>query len=116
MKDTFEKKAGLIADIEELNDEVKSLAINLAVYLAKAKSKSEKLSQLEPDFIKLVNGTVKVVQELTYLINAAQNKEKMVYDVPSGAMKSDRIELKLESILQQCRDIMDNLARKEKIS
>ena len=116
MKDISDNRTGLVAEIEELNDEVKTLAINLAVYLAKAKSSSEKLSQLEPDFIKLVNGTVKVVQELTYLINAAQNKEKMVYDVPSGNMISDKIELKLESILLQCREIMENLAKKEKIS
>ncbi|KAA3637807.1 MAG: hypothetical protein DWP97_00070 [Calditrichaeota bacterium] len=116
MNDISDNKTGLVAEIEELNDEVKTLAINMAVYLAKAKSSSEKLSQLEPDFIKLVNGTVKVVQELTYLINAAQNKEKMVYDVPSGNLKSDKIELKLESILNQCREIMENLAKKEKIS
>ena len=55
----------LLREVDELNEGVKALALNLAIYLAKAKEQSADLSRLEPDFVKLVNGTVKVVQELT---------------------------------------------------
>ncbi len=103
-----------VENVEDLNEEVKSLALNLAIYLAKTKSSSEQLSQMEPDFIKLVNGTVKVVHELTMIINAARNKETMTYDVPSGKLKSDQIESKLHSILSQCQQIHDTLEEKSK--
>lgn len=96
--------------IENLNEEVKSLALNLAIYLAKAKSSSQQLSHMEPDFIRLVNGTVKVVQDVTLIINAAKSKETLVYDVPSGNMRSDHLENKLNSILDQCRQILNELA------
>ena len=115
MTELNDKSSNFVEKIENLNEEVKSLAINMAIYLAKAKGSSDKLSQLEPDFIKLVNGTVKVVQELTHLINAAGNKETMVYEVPSGKYNSDKIESQLNSILHQCREIVDNLAKNEKI-
>ncbi len=96
----------VIDQVEYLGDEVKTLAINLAIYLAKAKGKSDSLTRMEPDFIKLVNGTVKVVQELTSIINAARNMETMAYEVPSGAVTGDQLESRLQAILQQCNKII----------
>jgi sugar-specific transcriptional regulator TrmB len=96
----------VIDQVEYLSDEVKNLAINLAIYLAKAKGKSDSLARMEPDFIKLVNGTVRVVQELTSVINAARNMETMAYDVPSGAATGDQLESRLQAILQQCNKII----------
>ena len=102
----------MIETVEALNEEVRTLAINLAIYLAKIKSDSSELTRLEPAFIKLVNGTVKVVQELTFIINAAKNMEKMIYEVPSGKMGNDQIETKLNGILKQCEQIITSI-RKE---
>ena len=112
MSNDSEKKLQFVDKIDNLNDEVKTLAINMAIYLAKVKSKTEDFNHLEPDFIKLVNGTVKVVQEVTGIINAAQNKEKMIYQIPSGNFESDKIETKLNSILDLCQNILENLAAK----
>ncbi len=112
MPDDRNKKLQFVDQIDNLNDEVKTLAINMAIYLAKVKSKSEDFNHLEPDFIKLINGTVKVVQEVTGIIDAAQNKEKMIYEIPSGNYKYDKIETKLNSILDLCRKILENLATK----
>ena len=106
------KEANFIDYVENLNEEVKTLALNMAIYLAKTKSSSTELSRLEPEFIKLVNGTVKVVHELTQIINAAKNKEVMTYDVPSGKMESDRMETRLKAILEQCRQILESLGGK----
>lgn len=105
-------KFELIEYVENLNEEVKELALNLAIYLAKRKKDSEQLSKLEPEFIRLVNGAVKVGQELSLIINAAKSNETMVYDVPSGKYKSDQLETKLNSILSQCRQILEELGVK----
>ncbi len=112
MQKPYEKKIDIVEYVENLNEEVKELVLNLAIYLAKQKKDSEQLSKMEPDFIKLVNGAVKVGQELSLIINAAKSKEIMVYDVPSGKLQSDRLESKLNLILGQCNQILEELGVK----
>ncbi len=104
----------LLTQVDELNETVKTLALNLAIYLAKAKAQSEELNRMEPEFIRLINGSVKVVQELAAVIAAARNKVTMAFDVPSGH-GVDHIERKLESILHQCGEIMRTLAKETDI-
>lgn len=99
----------IIEQVDQLNEEVKVLALNLAIYLARAKGRSATLSRLEPEFIQLVNGAVKVVQELAGVINAARNMEKMINDLPDRGSEPDPIECRLRAILTQCHRIMQTL-------
>jgi len=101
----------LLGTIDEMGEQTKDLALNLALYLAKVKARksSETLRKMEPEFIRLVNGTVKVVQELTVILKAARHEEKMVYEPPSGAETRDRLMGKLEAISQQCNQILESL-------
>ncbi|HUV31679.1 MAG TPA: hypothetical protein VMY05_11400 [Acidobacteriota bacterium] len=103
----------IVAEVDGLSEEVKSLALNLALYLAKLKSStgSEQFVRLEPDFIRLVNGTVRVVQEVAGILNAARNEGKMIYEIPSGRLAKDRIETKLHGILEQCTRVLESLSR-----
>ena len=101
----------IIRQVDALSEEVKELALKVAIYLAKAKGASEELHRLEPEFIKLVNGTVRVVQEIATILNAANNMEKMAYDVPSGRISKDQIEIRLHSILNQCLKIKNSLSK-----
>lgn len=101
----------LVETVDSLGEETKDLALNLALYLAKVKAKksSERLQQMEPEFIRLVNSTVRVIQELTVILNAAKNQEKMVYQLPSGNLDTDHIQVRLESISEQCNLILESL-------
>lgn len=101
----------IVEQVDGLTEEVKTLALNLAIYLAKAKPQSGHLTRLEPDFIRLVNGTVKAVQEISRIIQAARNHEPLVFDVPSDRVTPDHIEVKLRSILNQCGQIMSALGQ-----
>ncbi|MFQ6007540.1 MAG: hypothetical protein ACE5K8_01175 [Candidatus Zixiibacteriota bacterium] len=105
----------LIDQVDALNEEVKVLALNLAIYLAKAKSNHEYLQQLEPDFIRLVNGTVKVVQELAVVIDAARNQKLDVESTTPDNIQSDLLEAKLHSILGQCNKIMNILSKDSRL-
>ena len=100
----------LLNTVDALSEQTKDLALNLALYLAKAKARksSEKLKQMEPEFIRLVNSTVKVVQELTVILRAARHEEKVIYDPPTG-QAVDHIQAKLESVAQQCDRILESL-------
>ena len=113
--DDKDKSLKFVNHIDNLNEEVKTLALNMAIYLAKIKSQSSDINRLEPEFIKLVNGTVKVVQEVSRIINAAQHREKMIFEVPSGKMGKDQIETKLNGILKQCEDIITSIKKETDI-
>ena len=112
-----QRSLSVVEEVDYLSEEVRTLALNLAIYLAKVKSQtqSEKLNQMEPDFIKLVNGSVRVVQEMTGILNAARNMERMIYDVPSGNVPHDRMETRLRSILDQCGEILTTLAESKNL-
>ena len=102
----------LISEVDELNEEVKSLALNLAIYLAKAKKQhpSIDLDRLEPDFIRLVNGTVKVVQEMAAMLSAAKSGNSEPTHLTVDRPLHDQLEIKLRSISEQCIRIVARLA------
>jgi hypothetical protein len=107
----------MVDAVDELGEDTKDLALNLALYLARAKAKnsSEQLAKMEPEFIKLVNTTVKVIQELAVVLKAARNQEKMIYQPPSGTLAKDRLESRLEMIVKQCNDVLETLAKSRDI-
>lgn len=99
----------LMEMVDALSDETKDLALNLALYLAKTKKSSEQLQRMEPEFVRLVNSTMKVIQELTVILNAARHREKMIYQPPSGRAGRDHIQVRLESVVSQCNQILESL-------
>ena len=99
----------IIDQVDAISEEVRLLALNLAIYLAKAKKGSEELNRLEPEFVSLVNGSIKAVREIGLIIDAARHDQALVYDVPSGNLHRDQLEMKLISILNQCGRIMSSL-------
>lgn len=107
------QEPSIINEVDMLGEQVKTLALNLAIYLAKVKSEknSTELNRLEPDFIRLVNGTVKAVGDLALILDAARNSEKMVYEPPTAEASRDHIETRLQMILEQCTHILGTLNR-----
>lgn len=101
-----------VDQVDGLSEEVKLLALNLAIYLAKAKDHSNDLSRLEPDFVRLVNGTIKVVQELTEIVQAARNAGTVIHEPPTGNVSTTLMESRLRSILDQCANIMSALSKR----
>ena len=105
----------VIEQVDALNEQVKTLALNMAIYLAKHKNDSEELARLEPDFIRLVNGTVKVVQDLAVLINAARNTEPLSWEPATQKLNAELMEMKLRSILDQCSRIIQTLTEPTRV-
>jgi hypothetical protein len=113
-----QRRLDLVDEVENLNEEVKTLALNLAVHLAKVRagSQADDVVRLEPQFIRLVNGAVRAVQDLAVILAAARNRETMVYEPPSGEQEIDRVEYGLRAVLEQCSKIMGSLARVKDLS
>jgi hypothetical protein len=101
----------LIATVDKLNEDVKQLALNLALYLAKVKKDSHTITRMEPQFIRLVNSTIKVVKEIAVIVRAAANTEKSVYNPPTSTAIKDQVEVRLNSVLEQCSNILSTLKK-----
>ena len=108
-----EKKPQILEKVEHLNEEVKALALNMAIYLAKIKKDSKTISSMEPEFIRLVNSTVKVVQDLTVIIDSAKNPKNGATMGNSTYKLSIHLESKLNSIVSQCQEIIETLEHKK---
>ena len=100
--------------VNQLADQVRMLALNLAISLARSKEKLEDLAQLEPEFTKLVNGSVEVVKEVTSILKAFRHEEKMVYTPQKSSNKLDRIETSLNEILELSSTVLKAIAEIKK--
>lgn len=100
--------------LDELAGQVKVLALNLAISLAKAKNDLKELTVLEPEFTRLINGSVEVIKEITTMLKAFRNEEKMVYTPPSQNEKMDRIEVSLNEILSLSQTVLKTVGEIKK--
>jgi methyl-accepting chemotaxis protein len=71
-----QEQDGLIDQINGLTDQVKTLALNLAITLAREKKQIKDLTLLEPEFTKLINGSVDVIREISEILKALQGDRK----------------------------------------
>jgi methyl-accepting chemotaxis protein len=96
--------------VDDLAGQVKMLALNLAISLARTKNETKELAYLEPEFTKLIHGSVEVIKEIMDILKALRNKEKMVYSPPSESGKLDRIETALYEILNRSQNILKTIS------
>jgi len=103
----------LIEEVDALAEQVKDLALNLALYLARARAGSGggTVNRLEPQFIRLVNGTVRVIRELTKVLDTARNLQQGTYQIPSGRYDPDYLEVRLKLIVDQCTNVLAALSQ-----
>lgn len=100
--------------VNQLADQVKMLALNLAINLAKSKNEIEDLTVLEPEFTKLVNGSVEIVKEVTMILKAFKNEEKLVYSANDSGRNFERIEMSLNEILTLSKNVQESISEIKK--
>jgi methyl-accepting chemotaxis protein len=100
--------------LDNLANQTKMLALNLAISLAKAKEGAKELAYLEPEFTKLIHGSVEVIKEITAILKTARNEDKMIYSPPVESGKPDRIETSLNEILSQSQTILKAISEIKK--
>lgn len=97
----------MINQIDGLTDQVKTLALNLAITLAREKKQIKDLTLLEPDFTKLINGSVDVIKEVTEIIRTLQGDGKR------SDLKSldDKNLIRIENSLNEIHDLSKNVLK-----
>jgi hypothetical protein len=98
--------ADLIGQVDELADQVKNLALNLAITLAREKERVKDLKIIEPEFTHLINKSVGVVREIANILMLIGAEE------PRTAVESERlrtIEKSLEEILVVAENVLKEI-------
>ncbi len=99
---------------QDLADQVKLLALNLAINLARCKDEIKELTTLEPDFTKLINGSVNIIRDINNILRALQNDEALIAPLPKPPEKLDRIEVTLNEILELSGRVHDAIVEIKK--
>ncbi|MCP4706603.1 MAG: hypothetical protein GY865_18545 [candidate division Zixibacteria bacterium] len=100
-----------VDNVNSMAEQVRILALNLAINLAREKQNIKELTFLEPDFTKLIYGSVDVIKEISVILKAFRNEEKMIYAPPSESGKLDHIESSLNEILNLSKNVLETISR-----
>ncbi|UCD94054.1 MAG: hypothetical protein JSU69_09825 [Candidatus Zixiibacteriota bacterium] len=103
-----------LGQVEALAEEVKILALNLAINLAKSRDQMRDLKFLEPEFTKLINSSVEVIREINSIVRAFRHEEKMAYAPQKDSRSLDQIESSLNEILGLSRRVLETVSHLKK--
>jgi methyl-accepting chemotaxis protein len=95
----YSDNENLVGQVDNLADQAKMLALNLAITLARKKTEIEDLTILEPEFTKLINNSVNVIREITKILRTFQGKGQSVSKELIEKKNFDHIETSLNEIL-----------------
>jgi hypothetical protein len=100
----------MIRQVENLTEQVKTLALNLALTLAREKKQIKDLTLLEPEFTKLVNGSVDVIREISEILRALQSDKIPDSSTTIEGKNLARIEASLNEILTLSQNVLKAVA------
>lgn len=101
---------------ELLADEVRLLAINLAVAVAKVQHRERSLRDLEPQFAELIRGANEIAARVTDVVRAFQSQKTMIWSVPASSEiiaqrgAYDKIEANLNQIHALSQRVQEGIA------
>ncbi len=111
-------------EVEALAEEVKLLAINLAIALAKVQHYNRGLKEMEPQFTELIRRANDTSRQVAEILQAFRSKVRGQYGLPASSEIVDKrgaydaIEARLNHVYDLSRDIIDkivNLKRREQV-
>jgi hypothetical protein len=94
---------GLVREVEELNEQVRLLAIKLAGHLGRERDSDNRLASFEADFQQLVSGIVTLVGDVSGIIEATQHAP--THGGSNASRKSVSMEEQLASLKSLCLEI-----------
>jgi hypothetical protein len=119
-KDTRADQLKLTRQVGELADEVKLLAINLAITLAKLQAREHTLKELEPRFSDLIKGANEASHQVSCLLQGITNEKRMASARPLETGDEDRmtafdkLETSLDYVYQLSQSVIRTIAATKK--
>jgi len=105
----YSDNENLVGYVDNLADQAKMLALNLALTLARKKTEIEDLTILEPEFVRLINNSVNVIREITKILRTFQGDGQSVSDEPIKKRNFERIETSLNEILDLSNNVLKTI-------
>jgi uncharacterized Zn finger protein len=117
-KEEHDDRPEVLADkADHLAGEVKSLAINLAIVLAKVQGRQKTLGKLEQQFTELIRKANDTSQQVIDALETFKVHKRMISGLPAstGIIEQrgayDSIEAKLNHVYKLSREIMETIGR-----
>jgi len=105
----------IVHEIDFLAGEMKLLALNLAVALAKIQGEGNGLKELEPQFSELIRKAHDAAKQVEQVLEAFQNRREMICSLPASTEiiekrgAYDKVEAKLNYIYKLSQQIAETL-------
>jgi hypothetical protein len=112
-----DEQVRLAEEVSYLTDEIKLLAINLAVVMARLKRDKHPTDLLEPQLSDFINQAVEAAERVRAVLEATRGQKAMVYQLPPSeeiiARRGvyDQIEQTLLQIYELSQDVIQSLTR-----
>jgi len=105
----------LVAEVDRLAGEVKLLAINLAIMLAKIKGRQKKFGNMDNRFVELIKRANDTSRQVGDIIQAFRDRKRMISSLPASTEiinkrgAYDSVEAKLVYVHKLSREILDTI-------
>ena len=105
----FLDSKNLIDQVDNLAEQAKTMALNLALTLAHEKSKIKDLKVLEPEFTRMINKSVGVIREITKILGMLRSDKPGAPQTPINSERFDKIETSMEEILDVSKNVLKDI-------
>ncbi len=105
----------LAEEVDYLAGEVKLLAINLAISLAKLHKHHKTIKDLEPQFTELIRRANTTSQQVSDVTKAFQNRKQMIFSLPASSEiiekrgAYDKIEATLNYVYELSQEVIQTI-------
>ena len=120
--DLLQRRLKLAAEVEEISTEVKLLAINLAIVIAKIQNGRTPLKGMDDDFTELISRVTHTTGQVSDILSAFQNEKTLLFSLPASSKiieqrgAYDKIEASLNLVYQLSQQIIQSIKQIENLN
>lgn len=107
------KRKHLAAEVAEVSSEVKLLAMNLAIIVAKIQNSSKPLIGMDEDFTELISRVNRTTNQIDDVLKAFNAQKTMLYSLPASTKVIEQRGAydKIEASLNQAYELSQKITR-----
>ena len=115
----LQRRLQLAADVEEISSEVKLLAMNLAIVIARIQNGRTPLKGMDEDFTELISRVTSTTGQVSDILDAFKNEKTLLFSLPASSKiieqrgAYDKIEASLNYVYQLSQQIIQSIKQLE---
>lgn len=112
-EELIRRQKELASEVAEISGEVKLLALNLAIIVAKIQNSKKPLIGMDEDFTELISRVNRTTNQIDDVLKAFNNEKAMIYSLPASSKIIEQRGAydKIEASLNQVYDLSQKITR-----